>query len=213
MFGGNEKKKLVIVAPEKLKKHANLMTALISENDDSGDEVIGTKDGSVEVTIWDEIQYLANQPQLSSDQDILFIGSTKKTKSALEALNYFKTFSQFGIEFYMKGNMAAIIVSQGDESAADYECFMDYCEKNNKLIKERFQIPDAQDQTQAQSRILAGSAAVALLSTPISVAGAASAFGFRKLKSLGLAKKIEDQKYSVAVQVFYLDHLANFLEN
>lgn len=70
-------KKLIIVCEEKCRQYGDYLAQLISLEDDTEDETVGTKDGEVAAQVWLEKDYKANAAQLSSNQYILFIGQDK----------------------------------------------------------------------------------------------------------------------------------------
>ena len=65
-------KKLVIVCEERLRSYGDFLAQLISRKDDTEENIIGVKDGSVVAQVWTEAEYEGNQAQISSEQYILF---------------------------------------------------------------------------------------------------------------------------------------------
>lgn len=61
-------------------QYGDYLAQLISLEDDTEDETVGTKDGEVAAQVWLEKDYKANAAQLSSNQYILFIGQDKLIK-------------------------------------------------------------------------------------------------------------------------------------
>ena len=59
MFGQNVNK-LIIVCDESTQEYANYLRQLVSSKDDEENEVVGTKDGSVDAVVWLEKDYVAN---------------------------------------------------------------------------------------------------------------------------------------------------------
>ena len=57
---GNNKNRLIIVCDDRTEKYANYLRQLISTNDDSEGEVVGIADGSVEVAVWTDKEYINN---------------------------------------------------------------------------------------------------------------------------------------------------------
>ena len=117
MFG-NEKKKLIVVCDEKTATYGELLSALVSMKDDKCDEngnpsengVVGIKDGSVDVVVWDEKTYLHNKPELNSSNKIIFIGNSKFVNPIKANINMSNELSEFGINYGSLGNKAVICV-------------------------------------------------------------------------------------------------------
>lgn len=55
--------------------------ALVCAKDDKEGEVVGVADGSVEAVVWSEKAFADNEPTLSSNAHVLFIGDTKLSES------------------------------------------------------------------------------------------------------------------------------------
>ncbi len=114
----NDKKKLIIVYDKKTKEYAELLSALILMKDDKYDEngcllkngIVGVRDGSVDVALWDETTYSKNEPQLSSTTKIVFIGDGKIFKPIKANINMTNELSKFGINYGSLGNKAVICV-------------------------------------------------------------------------------------------------------
>lgn len=90
-------KKLIIVTDEKDKPYANYLMALISAKDDKAGEVVGVADGSVEAVVWSEKAFADNEPTLSSNAHVLFIGDTKLSKSQRGGLAV--KYDDFGLKY------------------------------------------------------------------------------------------------------------------
>lgn len=101
-------RKLIIVCDEKCRPYADYFLQLLGLEDDSNDEVIGIKDGSVSATIWLEKDYNANSVQLASNQHLLFIGNSKFIKQKSKHMNI--KFNEFGISYGWIGKQAFILV-------------------------------------------------------------------------------------------------------
>lgn len=55
--------------------------SLVSAKDDKEGEIVGVADGSVEAVVWRGKAFADNEPTLSSNAYVLFIGDTKLSKS------------------------------------------------------------------------------------------------------------------------------------
>ena len=73
MFNNEKKNSLIIVCDEKRMEFADLLVALISQNDDEDGKIVGTKDNSVAAAIWTPKQYQDSRTEISSDTHVLFI--------------------------------------------------------------------------------------------------------------------------------------------
>ena len=51
-------KKLIITCDSKVEQYANYLRQLISANDDKDGEIVGVKDGELEVVVWNDKQYV-----------------------------------------------------------------------------------------------------------------------------------------------------------
>ena len=72
-------KNIIIVCDEKRKKFGDYLAQLISMKDDTEENTVGIKDGSVEAQVWLEKEfYKSNAQTTSSEQHILFIGNSKE---------------------------------------------------------------------------------------------------------------------------------------
>jgi len=118
MFG-NEKKKLIVVVDKKTVTYGELLSAFVTMKDDKYNEegqllengIVGIRDGSVDVVVWDEKTYVHNQPELSSSNKIVFIGNAKFIKPIKANINMECELSKFGIDYGCFGNKAVICVS------------------------------------------------------------------------------------------------------
>ena len=108
-------KKLIIVCEEKCRQYGDYLAQLISLEDDTEDETVGTKDGEVAAQVWLEKDYKANAAQLSSNQYILFIGQDKLIKEKSSHMNM--GFAEFGMKYGWLGKQAVLSVDKVVEAA------------------------------------------------------------------------------------------------
>ena len=81
----------------KYRLYGDYLSQLISLEDDTEEQTVGTKDGEAAAQVWLEKEYLSNSAHLSSDQYLLFIGHDKLIK---EKSRYMRVkFSQFGMTY------------------------------------------------------------------------------------------------------------------
>ncbi len=160
---GAPMKKLIIVVDDKTKKYGELLSALISTKDDKEDQIVGTKDGSVESVIWTEKVYADNQAQLSSNNKVLFIGESESAQAVAANINCSNPFEQYGVKYGSLGNKAVIYVNNQvlSNNTSNYEDFFnnyvefiaqnDFKYVNNQVIEKvgtaRAQIQDKTETT------------------------------------------------------------------
>lgn len=139
MFESNKVRKLIIVCDEKTKPYANYLMALISANDDKEDEVVGVKDGSVEAVVWSEKDFASNEPTLSSNAHILFMGDTKLSKSQRGGLGV--KFNKFGMQYGWLGKRAVLFVDKVISNIDEYNDFFNfaipYQESMTKVLEKK----------------------------------------------------------------------------
>lgn len=191
-----QKRKLVIVCDKKTKIYATQLTQLISDNDDAEDKIVGCKDGTVIATIWDEKQYRDNEPTLSTEQDILFIGKSKAAKVAISALEDKEIFNEHGIHFYKRGNMSAIVVEDRMLKKEEYNAFIEFCKKNEKIFETKVSL----NPLKSANNALKGIGILFPLVYPL------------EIYSNKAKQQLIDQQYKLGVSYFYMTELNKFLE-
>ncbi|MGN0475704.1 MAG: hypothetical protein ACI4HM_00040 [Ruminococcus sp.] len=197
-------KKLIIVCEEKCRQYGDYLAQLISLEDDTENEMVGTKDGEVAAQVWLEKDYKANAAQLSSNQYILFIGQDKLIKEKSSHMNM--EFSEFGMKYGWLGKQAVLSVEKVVE-ADKYENFISYVQNYQQNVE---QLIKSKDKKTLKSGAAAGATkagALAVLS-PVALVPIA---GVMAVKKFTLNSKIKEQQYSCAVMKFYLDDLSKFL--
>jgi hypothetical protein len=194
-----EKKKLLIVCDEKTKVFANQLSQLISSNDDTEDEIIGSKDGTLMASVWEEKHFIANEAQISSDQNILFIGSTKPAKWVIP--NITEKFNQYGIHYGWLGNQAVIYVEDKLLKKEEYDRFNNFCKQQQKEFEEKVKL----NLLHTTPNLVKGLALLLPYTYPAAI--------FSIISSLQAKKKIMKQQYHMAVYHFYMNALTPFLED
>ena len=126
-------KKLIIVCEEKCRQYGDYLAQLISLEDDTEDETVGTKDGEVAAQVWLEKDYKANAAQLSSNQYILFIGQDKLIKEKSSHMNM--EFAEFGMKYGWLGKQAVLSVEKVVE-ADKYENFISYAQNYQQNVEQ-----------------------------------------------------------------------------
>lgn len=220
--------KIVIVCEEKLRKYGDFLAQLISIEDDTADEIIGIKDGSVAVQVWTEKEYLANAAQISSEQYILFIGNSKLIKDKRTHMN--TRFSEFGMQYGWLGKQGVLYTTRVT-SLEEYDNFIEYAKEHqpeiSKLVEGKSKLIEAkatnEDSNKKETRrakklfspIQYGLAALAY--APFGGVGLGMGLGvgldkgLKALNNVTIYKKIEAQKYSYLTLTFYLHGLSEFL--
>ncbi len=218
-------RKLLIVCEEDKRKYGDFLSQLVSLKDDKNGEVVGTKDGEVTAQVWVEKDYLSNAAQISSEQYILFIGTSKLIEEKRSHMTM--AFSEYGMNYGWLGKQASLFV-EGVLDIKDYDAFVDYALKIQ---------PEAENYIKR----------IAGISTPVDVIeeirGAApeekkgvdfwgelfnnavnvvasipNAFvNLSKMVNDNIErqkteKRIEDQQYTCAVLHFYIRALGSFLD-
>lgn len=200
-------KKLIIVCEEKCRQYGDYLAQLISLEDDTGDETVGTKDGEVAAQVWLEKDYKANAAQLSSNQYILFIGQDKLIKEKSTHMNM--EFAEFGMKYGWLGKQAVLSVEKVVE-ADKYENFISYAQNYQENVERLIKSKDKKTLKADAATGVAGVAkagAFAVIS-PVALAPIA---GMMAVKKFTLNSKIKEQQYSCAIMKFYLDDLSEFL--
>lgn len=210
-------KKLIIVCEEKCRQYGDYLAQLISLEDDTENETVGTKDGEVAAQVWLEKDYKANAAQLSSNQYILFIGQDKLIKEKSSHMNI--EFAEFGMKYGWLGKQAVLSVEKVVE-ADKYESFISYAQNYQQNVE---QLIKSKDKKALKAGATAGAAGVAgaervakagalAVITPVALVPIAGiGAGVMAVKKFTLNSKIKEQQYSCAVMKFYLDDLSKFL--
>ena len=196
-------KKLIIVCEEKCRQYGDYLAQLISLEDDTEDETVGTKDGEVAAQVWLEKDYKANAAQLSSNQYILFIGQDKLIKEKSSHMNM--EFAEFGMKYGWLGKQAVLSVEKVVE-ADKYENFISYAQNYQQNVE---QLIKSKDKKALKAGAAAGALAVISPVRLVPIAGIGA--GVMAVKKFTLNSKIKEQQYSCAVMKFYLDDLSKFL--
>ena len=204
-------KKLIIVCEEKCRQYGDYLAQLISLEDDTEDETVGTKDGEVAAQVWLEKDYKANAAQLSSNQHILFIGQDKLMKEKSSHMNM--EFAEFGMKYGWLGKQAVLSVEKVVE-ADKYENFISYAQNYQQNVEQLIKNKDKKALKAGAAAGAAGVAkagALAVISPVALVPIAGIGAGVMAVKKFTLNSKIKEQQYSCAVMKFYLDDLSKFL--
>lgn len=223
-------KKLIIVTDEKNKPYANYLMALISAKDDKDGEVVGIEDGSVEAVVWSEKNFADNEPTLSSNAHVLFLGDTKLSKSQRGGLNV--KYDDFGMKYGWLGKRAVMYVERVISNVVEYNRFYEYASKYQDNFTKAIERKTVQMQIQGDiidvdekeykkfhgkniPVVAALAAFAAPIAAPVAAAVAAPAAAVAAAKgvaSLKEKKEVMQQQQSCLAMLFYMEGLKEFLE-
>ncbi len=222
--------KLIIVCDDSTEKYANYLLQLVSAKDDEDGEIVGTKDGSVEATIWNEVQYEDNKPKLSSKAYVLFMGDSKLARARRETMT--ERYHEVGMHYGWLGSQAFLYVDDKSLNADNYEDFKEICEKYGKEFKKdldlRFSPSRFDEKVEDKGEVAKEAAIVAAAAAaplPFLVAAGISKAvreGVGAVADMAImavdkgsdsfkAKDALDHQYNLATLVMYMDGLSEFL--
>lgn len=210
-------KTLIIICEEKCRQYGDYLAQLISLEDDTEENTVGTKDGEVAAQVWLEKDYKANSAQLSSSQYILSIGQDKLIKEKSSHMNM--EFSEYGMKYGWLGKQAVLSVEKVVE-ADKYESFIAYAQNYQQNVEQLIKSKDKQSLKAGATAEAVGAAGVVGVAkagalaviVPAALAPIAGiSAGVMAVKKYTLNSKIKEQQYSCAVMKFYLDDLSKFL--
>lgn len=204
-------KKLIIVCDSNVEQYANYLRQLISANDDKDGEIVGVKDGELEVVVWNEKQYITNSPTLSSSQHILFVGNNDITKK--ESINVKYVYNIYGLKIGWLGKRAVAYVDK-NLNEIEYNGFIEECKKNGYEL-EKYDI-DIFKNVEGDDKV---SSFTGELMTEVGKGNFLGAFnkvkdlGKKSIDTLVNKNKIMEQQYKFLIYMLYLKYLNNFMEN
>ena len=193
----NEKKELIIVCDESLMEYANYLMALIGQNDDKDEQIVGTKDGTVSAAIWTPKTYKDTLPKITSNTHILFIGSFKEAKEQRKNVN--SKFNKYGMHFGWLGKRAVMYVDDKMLKKDEYDHFLQFCRNYKKEFEKATvnivnSLPDY----------------MKVIGTFLPVIYPVAIYGL--ISGTIAHKKIKNQQYRCLTIALYLDGLQKFLE-
>lgn len=211
---GKNMKKLIIVCDDKTEKYANILRQLISANDDTDGEIRGIEDGTVDVVVWKEKDYIDNMAVISSKERILFLGENKVSKNEFNS-SMKLYFDYCGMMYGWLGNRGVMRVTRSIEEE-EYNEFVELYQTHGlEFEKVDFgkTLTDAVEDSREKTKGLF--AKNSLLSTITNkVTSVADIVGVGKtIVSINRQSLITQQQFHTLVTVFYREGLANFLRN
>lgn len=208
---GEKTTKLIIVCDEKTSEYANYLRQLVSMKDDTSDEIVGVKDGTVEVAVWLEKDYVANMATISSKEHILFVGENKVSKKETPSMSV--KFDKFGMKYGWLGKRAMMMVSDSIKDKETYEQFIEFCrgyeQKIDAMSLERVSKYEEKNETEKGVVALMKNKAATLALLVVNPGVFSAVAGINMLKD---RKKLRDQQYRALTAILYTDGLTEFLE-
>lgn len=217
--------KLIIVCDDKTEEYANNLRQLVSMNDDKDGEIVGTEDGTVEVAVWLEKDYIANSATISSKEHVLFIGENKTSKKEISSMNV--KFDKFGMKYGWLGKRGMMIVADNIKRPETYDKFIEFClgyqKEFEKVVLKNSGLEKAAGATAAGAvaagAVAAGAGAAILASggllaflAPAALSAVGSVGVTKSVTMMSEQKIIKDQQYRALTTILYMDALKEFLE-
>lgn len=102
MFGMTET--LIVVYKDEML--VNQLKKMVETKDDTDNEQIGTRDGSINIVAWSEKVWLANKKAGNIKDKVLFLGDVKGTDKLIPVIDV--KFDEYGVRFGWAGNQAVL---------------------------------------------------------------------------------------------------------
>ncbi len=117
----SEKKALVVVYKDEVL--LNFVRKLVETNDDKENEVVGTKDGTVDIVAWTEKVYADNKKAGKIQNKTLFLGNIKDIKNLIPVLDI--KFDRYGVKYGFAGRQAVVFSDPSVlKKKEEYEVFL-----------------------------------------------------------------------------------------
>ena len=112
------KKTLIVVYKDELLM--NQLKKMIETRDDTEEEIVGTKDGSINIVSWTEKVWFENKKAGNIQGKILFLGDIKGTDKLIPVIDV--KFNDCGVKYGWAGNQAVLYVEPETlTSGEDYD--------------------------------------------------------------------------------------------
>lgn len=121
------KKTLIVVYKDELLM--NQLKKMIETHDDAENEVVGTKDNSINVVSWTEKVWLGNKKAGNIQGKILFLGDIKGTDKLIPVIDV--KFDDCGVKYGWAGNQAVLYVEP--EALTSREGYDEFLKKLSDL--------------------------------------------------------------------------------
>lgn len=214
------RKRIVAVCDDETNKYGAYLQQLVSAIDDVDGAVVGTKDGTVDVVVWDEKNFEGNMKTLSAHEHILFMGNGSLAKERRGTME--EKYSNMGMSFGWLGAQAYLYVEEGSLNAGNYPDFKVLCDKYGKAFEKELNLkynPNKQQEEVAVEKkqkagflplAFAAGVADAIAGGARAVAGAAADIVDKGNDFLQSRDALE-QQYSLLTLIFYMDAINEFL--
>lgn len=203
-----EKKSVIFVCDDKLMQYGRMISQMIEEKDDTENEVVGTKDGTLSASVWNEETYNSNESNLTSETKLVFIGD-KIVNKLYPTIS--RKYDEFGMSYGKLGNVEVITVDKKAlKKKTEYENFLLYCKEHSKDLDTinlfgTTAIGDILTKINDADKFHIGKIAAVYLFGVFAVGGML----FMGNKQL---KEIERQQHEFVISHFYLYELNQFME-
>lgn len=201
MIGVNQTN-VVIVYTAEARKHAYYLRDLIALQDDTEENIVGLKDGTVKVTTCEDKKF--DEKNNTSAQKVIYIGNCKSAESTKEHARW--KVDVHGLRCGWFGNKAILYIEKSLRKKEEYEKFCKYGESVANRLEEKFR--KIKESTGSKAGAVLGIVA-SFVFFPIPLAVASSSLLILTNKR---NKEIRQQQYDTMVRVFYLDFVQNFIE-
>lgn len=205
------KKKLIVVYEKKDEIALNYLKQLVLSNDDNAEtgEIIGTKDGSIEVIAWTEKVYLDNTKNRNVSNKIIFMDDIKGIEKIVPIMKV--KYNKYGVKYGISGNNAVISIDEKElKSDNEYEAFQKLYK--DELMKVDMKVSDEKLEENQKKRKAARRTKAKAVLTNILVPGAgvvevASAIATGKQN----IKMTREMMFLYAITKFYLEEMEDFI--
>jgi len=125
MFGMTET--LIVVYKDEML--VNQLKKMVETKDDTENEQVGTRDGSINIVAWSEKVWLANKKAGNIKDKVLFLGDVKGTDKLIPVIDV--KFDEYGVRFGWAGNQAVLYTDI--KAISKREDYLEFIEKLSLL--------------------------------------------------------------------------------
>lgn len=205
------KKKLIVVYEKKDEIALNYLKQLVLSKDDNAEtgEIVGTKDGTIEVIAWTEKVYLDNTKNRNISNKIIFMDDIKGIEKIVPIMKV--KYNKYGVKYGISGNNAVISIDEKElNSDNEYEAFQKLYK--DELMKVDMKVSDEKLEENQKKRKVARRTKARAVLTNILVPGAgvvevASAIATGKQN----IKLTREMMFLYAITKFYLEEMEDFI--
>ena len=206
------KKKLIVVYEKKDEMALNYLKQLVLTNDDNEkEEVVGTKDGSVEIIAWTEKVYLDNVKTRNVSNKMLFMDDIKGIKKIVPIMKV--KYEGYGVKYGISGNSAVISIDEKElKEDATYEAFQKLYQE--ELSKVDMKVSDEQLQKKKKTHSDAKQQrTMAILSNIILPGAGVSSVASAIISGTKDIKMTREMMFLYAITKFYLEEMEKFMNS